>query len=172
MLKLKLYHDIFNRTLPPLEQLEYQAEQVSDPEVVHRLGMAHFQKLQFSQAAVQFSRAIELNPGAWEPRLHRGLTRVIMGQFEPAIADFSAVLAQEPAQFEALYNRGRILARLRRDGEAIADFQVVQRLDWRRARRLRVPKAVRGLRRRQRGRAPNPLDRFVDWVDDKLSVLL
>jgi len=166
IVKLKLYHDIFDRTLPPLEQLEYQAEQNADARIRHHLGLALFQKLQFSQAVEQLSLAIQLDPAAWEPRLHRGLALVIMGQFEPAIDDFSAVLASQPNQFEALYNRGRVYARLRRDEEAIADFEAAFNQDPSTARRLRVPQVIRSLRRRQSGRKATPLDRFLDWIDE------
>lgn len=165
MLELKLHHDIFDRTVPPLEQLEYQAEQRPDARVFHLLGLALFQKLQFGQAVDEFSRAIELDSTAWEPRLHRGLALVIMGRFGPAIADFSAVLASRPKQFEALYNRGRVYARLRRDAEAIADLAAAMEVDPRTARRLHVPQVLRALRRRQSSQQPTSLDRLLDWID-------
>lgn len=165
VLELKLYHDIFDRTLPPLEQLEFQAERRPDAEIFHMLGLAFFQKLQFSQAVTQFSRAIELDSKAWEPRLHRGLALVIMGQFEPALADFSAVLDSQPEQFEALYNRGRVYSRLRDDARAIADLEAAVRLDPREARRLRVPEVLRVLRRRQSGQRATVLDHLLNWID-------
>lgn len=165
MLELKLYHDIFDRPLPPLEQLEYQAEQRPNAHVLHQLGLALFQKLEFSQAVDYFSEAIELDPEAWEPRLHRGLALVIMGKFEPAIADFSVVLANQPQQFEALYNRGRVYSRLRENDKALADLEAAARLDPRAARRLRVPQVLRALRRRQSGRDTTVLDHLVDWLD-------
>jgi tetratricopeptide (TPR) repeat protein len=166
-LKLKLYHDIFDRQLPPLEQVEYLAEQGVDASYWHQLGMVRFQKLQFSEAVEAFTRAIALEAGPCEPYFHRAMALTIMGKFRDAIHDLTYVLSVRPDDFAALYNRGRLHIRLRQDQEALTDFLAAQRLDRRKAIALRVPQAIRTLRRRLKGRQTNWLDQFRDWLDEQ-----
>lgn len=150
MLKMKLYHDIFDRQLPPLEEVEHWAHETPSAEHWHMLGMAQFQKLIFHQAEVSFSEAIVLEANA-ERHFHRGVTRVIMGKFGPALDDFDAALQFDPEHFGAHYNRGRVLARLRRYDEALEALETAQRLNRAQADRLKVGQAMRTIRRLRDG---------------------
>gem|GEM_PF-1377352 len=162
-MKLKLFHDIFDRHLRPLEELEYLAEEEGSATRWHQVGMAHFQRLKFHRALEAFDRALHADPDHVEARFHRGITLSIMGKFDQAIEDFSAVLEQEPAHFPALYNRGRLLARLGRHAEALRDFQHALEVNRSQARTLGLPKAVRELERRV-GRPVSWWDRLRRWV--------
>ncbi len=164
-MKLKLFHDIFDRRVRPLETLEYLAETEGAAEHWHELGMAYFQRLKFHLAAEAFDRALQLAPQNPEVHFHRGITLSIMGKFGQAIEDFSEVLRHQPNHFAALYNRGRLLARLRRYEEAIADFRRAMQLDPTRAKELNVPTAVRTMQRRLEGRPERWWDRLRDLVN-------
>lgn len=150
MLKMKLYHDIFDRELPPLEEVEHLAQEAPSAEHWHMLGMVQFQKLIFHQAEVSFTEALALEATA-ERHFHRGVTRVIMGKFGDALDDFEAVLRFEPEHFGAHYNRGRLLARLRRYDEALEALETAQRLNRAQANRLQVGRAMRTIRRLRDG---------------------
>lgn len=160
-MKLKLFHDIFDRQLRPFEELEYLAETENTAERWHELGMAYFQRLKFHLAVEAFDRALHLDPQNLEARFHRGVALSIMGKFGQAIQDFSEVLRHRPNHFAALYNRGRLLARLRRYEEAIADFRRAVDLDPARARELKVPAAIRTMQRRLQGRPERWWDRLL-----------
>ncbi len=163
MLKMKLYHDIFDRQLPPLEEVEHWAHETPSAEQWHVLGMAQFQKLIFHQAEISFSEAIALEANA-ERHFHRGVTRVIMGKFRLALDDFDTVLQFDPEHFGAHYNRGRLLARLRRYDEALEALETAQRLNRAQADRLKVGQAMRTLRRLQKGgNSDSFLDRLRGW---------
>lgn len=167
-LKLKLFHDIFDRTVQPLEELEYVAEEEDTADAWNMLGIALFQKFKFHLAVNAFSKAIERRSEFMEARFNRAVSQVIMGKFELAIEDFTAVLKEQPDHFGALYNRGRLYARLRQHEEAVADFERAMEADSRQARTLNVPRAIRIVSRREEGRDPTVIDRVRDWLDQRL----
>ncbi|MDQ7030957.1 MAG: tetratricopeptide repeat protein [Ardenticatenia bacterium] len=162
-MKLKLFHDIFDRRLRPLEELEYLAQEEPSADRWHQVGMAYFQRLQFHLALEAFNRVLQAMPHHVEARFHRGITLSIMGKFDQAIDDFSATLRQEPDHFPALYNRGRLLARLGRHEEALGDFRRALEVNWFQARTLGLPKAVRELERRA-GRSMSWWTRLWRWI--------
>lgn len=167
-LKLKLFHDIFDRSVQPLEELEYVAEEENTSDAWHNVGIAFFQKLKFHLAVRAFSNALERHPDHLDARFYRGVTQVIMGKFQPAIDDFNWVLEQQPDHFAALYNRGRLFARLGQYEQAIEDFEQAESLDPRQARKLKVPRALRIVMRRAEGREPTLFERIQDWLDRNL----
>lgn len=167
-LKLKLFHDIFDRSVQPLEELEYVAEEEDTANAWYKVGIALFQKLKFHVAVRAFDKAIERRPDWTEARFCRGVAQVIMGKFDPAIEDFTAVLHDQPNHFAALYNRGRLYARLKQHEEAIADLERSIEVDSRQARKLKVPRAIRIISRREEGRDPNVIDHVRDFLDQHL----
>lgn len=167
-MQLKLFHDIFDQSLQPLEELEYEAEEAGSADAWHKVGMGLFQKFQFHLAVDAFGKALQHDPDHVRARFHRGVSQVIMGKFEPAIDDFTRVLQVEPDHFGALYNRGRLLARLRRHQEALTDFERATAIDGQQAAKLNVPRVIRTVQRRLEGRRPSLSERFRDWLDDYL----
>lgn len=170
-MKLKLYHDIFDRQLPPLEQAEFVAEQQDDAASWHRVGLARFQKLHFSEAVAAFDEALRRDPAAWPIALDRAMGLTIMGKFREALADLDQVLQAAPHHFGAHYNRGRLLARLNENEAALAALQTAARLDQGLALALRVPQAIRTLSRRLAGRPATPFDYLRDWLDERRAGL-
>lgn len=86
-------------------------------------GLAHFQKAEYDQAIADFSRAIEVNPGAAN-YYSRGLAHFQKAEYDHAIADFSRAIEIDPTLEPAFGYRG--LANLQKADydQAIADLSL------------------------------------------------
>ena len=85
-------------------------------------GMFSKQQHQYSEAIVQFTKAIALNPDLTEAHLERGISFHKLGDLSNAIADLNRALELNPEQIKAYYYRGTAHAYLGNYQLAIEDF--------------------------------------------------
>ncbi|HPP54038.1 MAG TPA: tetratricopeptide repeat protein, partial [Thermoguttaceae bacterium] len=85
-------------------------------------GLEHFDRGDFPQAIVRFSRALEKNPDQAAPYFYRALAYRRLEKFEEALKDLQQSLAkglQTPWQTQAYLAEGECLHRLGRWEEAL-----------------------------------------------------
>jgi tetratricopeptide (TPR) repeat protein len=123
----QLAHDAYQ--LLHTHQLD-QAEQLcntilqhdaSNADVLHCLGLIHFQRGQFDQAVIAFTHALELRQ---ESGLYSnlGLALTKLNLHHEALDCYSAAIALEPGNANALYNQGNTLQRLNRLEDALQSY--------------------------------------------------
>ncbi len=79
-------------------------------------------RLDFTGAAADFGRAVELEPDWLEARLNRAKCLLQAGRWTEAIGDAGATVAVQPWNLDARVIRGRALQRSGRHRAALADF--------------------------------------------------
>jgi tetratricopeptide (TPR) repeat protein len=85
------------------------------------LGLARLMLRDEPGALAAFDRAIEINPHAFWPTFHRGITAYRLGRFDDARADFHACVALAPESAECYYNRALAYAALGQTDRALRD---------------------------------------------------
>ena len=148
MPELKLYHEMYYKTTPPMAKLDsVLTENPGDAALWHLRGIANFRRYEFRAATQDFSRAIQLMPGFVDAIFHRGIVYVVRGRYDSAIEDFDRVIDLQPDHAVAYYNRGR-LNYWRGDYQAaIADFQKARTLDPMLGRELNLRSVIGELQR-------------------------
>ncbi|MFQ5341583.1 MAG: tetratricopeptide repeat protein [Anaerolineae bacterium] len=148
MPELKLYHEMYYKTTPPIAKLDsVLMENPGDAASCHLRGIANFQRYEFRAATQDFSRAIQLMPGFVDAIFHRGIVHTVRGRYDSAIEDFDRVIDLQPDHAAAYYNRGR-LRYWRGDYQAaIADFQKARTLDPLLGRELNLRSVIGELQR-------------------------
>ena len=71
-------------------------------------GNAYLKQGQYDEAAMEYSKAVELDPQLAGGYNGLGLAYQKKGQFEEAIADFDKAIELEPKNAELHYNRGNV----------------------------------------------------------------
>jgi tetratricopeptide (TPR) repeat protein len=92
-------------------------------EAYFRLGWLY--NVSFSDlesAALNYSKAIDLNLAYAAAYVNRGLTYANLGQYETALADYNKAIDLNPAYAVAYYNRGLTYASLGQYEAALADY--------------------------------------------------
>lgn len=79
-------------------------------------------------AILEYTQAIELNPGNARYYNNRGSLFLMQGRSLPAVADFTHAIEINPNRAEAYYNRGRALERMGKYDAARRDYQQAIRL--------------------------------------------
>lgn len=164
MLKLQLYHGMYQESPPPLRELNVAVRKNSNAEIYYWRGIANFQSFEFKNAQHDFERAVELKPDWVEAIFHRGIVRVVRGRYDDAIEDFDRVIDLEPKHAAAYYNRGRLRYWKGQAEAAIADFKTARQLDPLLGRELNLQYVIGRL---QRG----PDDSVIDQVQSILDRL-
>src|SRR5207248_788681 len=92
----------------------------------HR-GWAYFFSDARKLALRDFSKAIELDPGAGDAYTGRGLARVMLGDYRGAVTDAEVAVRLEPATPEMMHNIACVFAQAaaRAEAEGRAGYQVV-----------------------------------------------
>jgi tetratricopeptide (TPR) repeat protein len=85
------------------------------------LGLARLMLRDEPGALTAFDRAVEINPHAFWPTFHRGITAYRLGRFDDARADFHACVALAPESAECYYNRALAYAALGQSDRALRD---------------------------------------------------
>ena len=130
MLKLQLYHEMYQMSPPSLIELNKVLQnEASDADTYHLRGIANFQSFEFKDANHDFDRAVELKPDWVEAIFHRGIVRVVRGRYDDAIEDFDRVIKLNPKHAAAHYNRGRLRSWKGEPEAAIANFKKARQLD-------------------------------------------
>lgn len=75
-------------------------------ETANRSGLRNLRDGAYRQAILDFSKALDLDPGNATAYNNRGLVYVHQSDYARAIADFDAALDLDPELFECLVNRG------------------------------------------------------------------
>lgn len=147
MLKLRLYHDMYDIPTPPLPELNRRIEAEGGARLYHLRGIAYFQDFEFSLASGDFSRALSLEPDFVAAIFHRGTVRVVRGDYDQAMQDFDHVIELEPQHAAAYYNRGRLQYWKGQYEAAIADFETTRTLDPLLGRELKLRSAIGKIQR-------------------------
>src|SRR5205807_9388322 len=87
-------------------------------ELYQHRGWAHFFSDAWRLALRDFSRAIELDPGAGDGYTGRGLARVMLRDYRGAVADAEAALRRQPGTPEMMHNIACIFAQALARAEA------------------------------------------------------
>lgn len=169
MLKLQLYHEMYQMSPPPLAELDAALrEETGDAETYHLRGVANFHDFEFRAASRDFNRAVELDHDYLDAIFHRGIVRVVRGQYDDAIEDFNRVIALDPNHSVAHYNRGRLRYWKGERQAALADFQKARKLDPRLGRELNLRYIIGKL---QRGPEDDSVAAQVQSILDRLMDL-
>jgi tetratricopeptide (TPR) repeat protein len=86
------------------------------------LYLALFSNEKYKEALTQINLAIDGNREFYGYFLHRGNTKLMLGDFNNALADYDYALHLEPSIPDSYFLRGRALDTLRRHDLAIVDF--------------------------------------------------
>lgn len=97
-------------------------------EAANRSGLRNLRNGAWQPAIVDFSKALELDPGNPAAYSNRGLAYVHQSDYARAIADFDAALDLDPELFECLVNRGLAHDEQSSYPLAVADFNNALRL--------------------------------------------
>ena len=97
-------------------------------EAANRSGLRNLGDGDYQRAIVDFSKALELDPGNAAAYNNRGLAYVHQSDYARAIADFNAALDLDPELFECLVNRGLAHDEQSDYSLAVADFDNALRL--------------------------------------------
>lgn len=165
MLKLRLYHDMYHVSTPPLPELNRRIQANAAAELYHLRGIAYFQEFEFRLATEDFTRAIDLQPDFVSAIFHRGTVRVVRGDYDQAMEDFNRVIELEPKHAAAHYNRGRLQYWKGQHEEAIADFETTRTLDPLLGRELKLSSAIGKI---QRGPEDDSVASQVQSILDRL----
>lgn len=168
MLKLQLYHNMYQVSPPALRELNASLRKDGDAETYHLRGIANFQDFEFKASEQDFEHAVQMRPEWVEAVFHRGIVRVVRGNYNAALEDFNRTIELEPDHATAYYNRGR-LRFWKGDSEgAIEDFKRARELDPLLARELNLQYIIGKIERGPDdetilGQVQSILDRLRDW---------
>jgi tetratricopeptide (TPR) repeat protein len=95
----------------------------------YQTGMSKIQSGDQTNALVELSRAIQLNPKYEKAYLARGTARQALLDFGAAINDYGKVIELNPSNEPAFYNRGLCKLRLKDDRSALADLTEAVKLE-------------------------------------------
>lgn len=94
----------------------------------HELAVASHRAGQWSNAAVAYHRALQLNPDLFESRYGLGCLWLETGQFEAARSAFTACTVRHPGHAESWWRLGLAQLQLRQTAAAEQAFREMQRL--------------------------------------------
>ena len=89
----------------------------------YALGRSLMRGGELSRAAVEFQRAVELQPAGLWPNFYWGVCAYRLGRFEEAAAAFGVCIGAEPLAAACYYNRAAALAALGHNVRALADCE-------------------------------------------------
>jgi tetratricopeptide (TPR) repeat protein len=98
-------------------------------ELYYKAGIHYSQSGYQSDAIIDFSHAIELNPKYGDAYFARGTLKLALQHFEAAINDYDKAIELNPSDEPALYYRGLCKFGLKDAKGAIADFSAAIELD-------------------------------------------
>src|SRR5689334_8452568 len=81
-----------------------------------RQGLSHAQRGDYERAIIEFTVALQADPGSAAAHVHRGDAHRLQGDYDRAVADYSAAVELDPRYALAYLNRGMVF-RLRGDPE-------------------------------------------------------
>ncbi len=167
MLKLQLYHEMYNMQTPPLKELNRRLRQgAGDEQTFYLRGVANFQSFEFRAATEDFDQAIALKPDFVDAIFHRGIVRVVRGRYDEALEDFDQTIALQSDHAAAHYNRGRLLYWKGNYEAAIANFEQARKLDPVLGRELNLRYVIGRLKR------PPEDDSVLSQVQDIVNRLM
>ena len=167
MLKLRLYHEMYEMQTPPLRELNQRLnEGTPDEQTFYLRGVANFQSFEFRAATEDFDRAIALKPDFVDAIFHRGIVRVVRGRYDEALEDFDQTIALQSDHAAAHYNRGRLLYWKGNYEGAITNFEMARKLDPLLGRELNLRYVIGKLKR------PSENDSVLAQVQDIVNRLM
>ncbi len=98
------------------------AQQPAHFHALHFIGLIHYQRGAYADAADWIGRAIAIDPAMAEPHSNLGLVLQELRRFDEALASHQRALELDPSAPESLNNRGNVLLALNRPQEALADY--------------------------------------------------
>jgi len=87
------------------------------------LGLAYFKNANFSEAAAEFSRALDLDPANDQALFLRGMALFNNEEPERALEDFNAIVRLDPSRGRIFVARSLVLQAMGRQAEAERDLQ-------------------------------------------------
>lgn len=100
-----------------------------DAEVYNNRGFAYCEIGQYEQAILDFSMAIEINPGLAPAYNNRGTAYLYTAQYDEAISDLSKAVEIDPRLAQAYNNRGWAYIKMQQYDEAVSDFNRTIEID-------------------------------------------
>ncbi|MBI4482770.1 MAG: VCBS repeat-containing protein [Acidobacteria bacterium] len=98
-----------------------------DPRVYqhNNLGIAHLEQRSFAQAAEEFQKALEIDPGFLLARVNLGIAYFNLPEYEKAEAAFKKALEADPGQPHVRYGLGLIYKNQNKLDQALQEFRMV-----------------------------------------------
>ena len=94
-------------------------------DILLKRGDGYYFNSRYTEAAQEYTAAVELDPDRAEGYRFRGHTMLALGEYGRARQDFERALEISPDYTEARFGLGKLLFRLGKYGEAIEEFTVV-----------------------------------------------
>ncbi|HET6976462.1 MAG TPA: tetratricopeptide repeat protein [Pyrinomonadaceae bacterium] len=92
-------------------------------------GKMAFEARQYTEAAIEYRKAVAANPDSVTARINLGATLSHLGDAMGAIEQFEAALRLEPDRVNAHFNLAILFARQNKHHEAISHLQIALRVD-------------------------------------------
>ncbi|WP_114749546.1 tetratricopeptide repeat protein [Pleomorphovibrio marinus] len=88
------------------------------------LGVAYFEKQNFSEAIDAFDEAIALDSSNYKPFFNRGNAKLELQRYKEAVADYNLASALDAGVVDIYYNRGLALLGMEQYEDALFDFEM------------------------------------------------
>lgn len=112
----------------PAAQTSAAADAATDAAEYARLGAALASRHEFERALADFSKAVEMDPGASAYIYERAKLYMQTGQVPLALADLDRVIALKPDFIEAYISRAAVRERQNKTADAVADLDAAAAL--------------------------------------------
>jgi tetratricopeptide (TPR) repeat protein len=97
--------------------------------IYHEKGQALFKQNKFTEAILEYDKAIKTDATFFESWCDRGRCQQALGKTDLAMADFNKTIALNPKYAPGFYYRGKLQQQLGKSNEAIADYSQAIKLN-------------------------------------------
>ena len=98
-------------------------------EAFNARGVVYFELKEFTNASLDYDRAIQLKPDFYRPYYNRALLKIAQNNTDGALKDFAEAIKLNGKNAEIYVSRGQLLAALNQTDAALSDFQEAIKYD-------------------------------------------
>lgn len=98
-------------------------------EAFNTRGVAYFELKEFTNASLDYDRAIQLKPDFYRPYYNRALLKIAQNNTDGALKDFAEAIKLNSKNAEIYVSRGQLLAALNQTDAALIDFREAVKYD-------------------------------------------
>jgi putative GTP pyrophosphokinase len=101
--------------------LELKPDELTRSLIYKHRGMANFAKSNYEEAILDFTKALELDPGSYRVAYYRGVVHSVLKQFPEAIDDYTMSIEIYPYQAFCMFRRGQAYFHIGDYPQALSD---------------------------------------------------